>query len=484
MKQNIRAAAADRAFARYVLTAAFGLTALAFAASIGSGTSLLHSRLNLANEIPVAGDFDQELAQKYFLLPIAKIDSDAAAPAPAGDDAIETADLAAPPAPSPSAGPIEQIIQVQKGDTLMSVLADAGIKLDEAHAAIVALSDVFSPRQLMPGQPIKLTLAQSDENDGGDGSSPQLQLVSLSLQPSVEKNVELTRGLDGAFTAQSTDVPLHRELARAAGSIQSSLFEAGQSDGVPIEVMTEIIHAFSYDVDFQREIQPGDSYEILYERFADGDGRLAKTGNILYASLTLSGRKLALYRYTLPDGRTDWFNPKGESVRKALLRTPIDGAKITSGFGMRMHPILGYSLMHKGVDFGAPIGTPIYAAGDGVIQIIGPVSGYGRYIRIKHTASYGTAYGHISRFAGGLRVGSHVHQGQVIAYVGMTGRATGPHLHYEVLLNGRQINPLSVKLPTGEKLAGKELKAFQALVANVNRQLLDLAKTGAIATTR
>jgi murein DD-endopeptidase MepM/ murein hydrolase activator NlpD len=271
-------------------------------------------------------------------------------------------------------------------------------------------------------------------------------------------------------------------MARAAGSIQSSLFEAGQADGVPIEVMGEIIHAFSYDVDFQRDIQPGDSYEILYERYADGAGNLAKTGDILFASLTLSGRKLALYRYTTADGRTDWFNPKGDSVRKALLRTPVDGAKITSGFGMRMHPILGYSLMHKGVDFGAPIGTPIYAAGDGKIQQIGPFSGYGNYIRIKHTAQYATAYGHISRFAGGLRVGSRVSQGQVIAYVGMTGRATGPHLHFEVILNGKQINPQSIKLPAGEKLRGKELKTYLALVANIDKQRQNLAQSGAVAS--
>ncbi len=479
MKQNIRAATADRLYYRFVLTAAFGLTLFAFAASIGSGTSLIRSRLNLASEIPAAGDLDQDLAQKYFLLPNAQIDSDAAAPAPVADDMQTTT-------PDVQANaPIEQIIQVQKGDTLMSVLADAGIKLDEAHAAIVALSDVFSPRQLMVGQPIKLTLAPSDQGDGGDGSSqPQLQLVSLSLQPSVEKNVELTRSVDGGFTAQSTNVPLERHTTRVAGTIQSSLFEAGQSDGVPIEVMSEIIHAFSYDVDFQRDIQPGDNYEILYDRYEDADGNLAKTGNILYASLVLSGKKLALYRFTTTDGRTEWFNPKGDSVRKALLRTPIDGAKITSGFGMRLHPILGYSLMHKGVDFGAPIGTPIYAAGDGVIQSIGPVSGYGNYIKLKHTATYGTAYGHISRFAAGLHVGSRVHQGQVIAYVGMTGRATGPHLHFEVIKDGKQINPTSIKLPSGEKLQGKELKSFLALVANIDRQRRDLAQPNAVATAR
>jgi murein DD-endopeptidase MepM/ murein hydrolase activator NlpD len=468
LQQKSRVATADRAFSRYMITAAFGLTLLGFAASLGSGTTR-GSRLSFGNEIPTAGDFDQDLAQKYFLLPTAQFDSDAAAPAP--DD-------------TPPGGPIEQIIQIQKGDTLMAVLADAGIKLDEAHAAILALSDVFSPRQLKPGQPIKLTLAPSGDGDAeSDGSSqPELQLVALSLQPSVSRNVELVRGLDGGFTAQSTDIPLHREMARAAGSIQSSLFEAGQADGVPIDVMGEIIHAFSYDVDFQRDIQPGDSYEILYERYADGDGNLAKTGDILFASLTLSGRKLALYRYTTADGRTDWFNPKGDSVRKALLRTPVDGAKITSGFGMRMHPILGYSLMHKGVDFGAPIGTPIYAAGDGKIQQIGPFSGYGNYIRIKHTTQYATAYGHISRFAGGLRVGSRVRQGQVIAYVGMTGRATGPHLHYEVLVNGKQINPQSIKLPTGEKLQGKELKTYLALVANIDKQRQNLAQSGAVAS--
>lgn len=472
MQQESRAIVAERALSPYMLTAAFGLAFLGIAASLGSSTSIIrNSHLNFTSEIPAAGDFDQDLAQKYFLLPTAQLDSDVAAPAPGGTQ--------------PN-GPIEQIIQVQKGDTLMSVLADAGIKLDEAHAATVALSDVFSPRQLKPGQPIKLTLAPSGQDDAefdGSGSS-ELQLMALSLQPSVARNVELVRGLDGAFTAQSTDVPLHREMARAAGSIQSSLFEAGQADGVPIEVMSEIIHAFSYDVDFQREIQPGDRYEVLYERYADGDGNLAKIGNILYASLTLSGRQLRLYRYTMADGRADWFNPKGDSVRKALLRTPVDGAKITSGFGMRMHPILGYSLMHKGVDFGAPIGTPIYAAGDGVIQQIGPFSSYGNYIRVKHTSQYATAYGHISRFAGSLHVGSRVRQGQVIAYVGMTGRATGPHLHYEVLVNGKQINPQSIKLPTGEKLQGKELKTYLTLVANIDKQRRDLAQSGVVASVR
>jgi murein DD-endopeptidase MepM/ murein hydrolase activator NlpD len=470
LQRKTRVAVAERNNLRYSLTATFGLALITFAASIGTTTSVKKvSRHSFTTEIPAAGDFDQQLAQKYFLLPTGPMDADIAAPVP----------LLADSEPSP----IEQIIQVQKGDTLLSVLTDAGVKMDEAHAAIVALKDVYSPRQLKAGQPIKLTLAPAGPDDAEtDGTTqPALQLMGLSLQPSVARNVELVRGDDGNFTAESTNVPLHRDIARAAGVIQSSLFEAGQSGGVPIDIMSEVIRAFSYDVDFQRDFQPGDRYEILYERYVDGAGQFAKTGNIQFASLTLSGRELKLYRYVMPDGQAQWFNQKGNSVRKALLRTPVDGAKITSSFGMRMHPILGYSRMHKGVDFGAPTGTPIYAAGDGVIAMIGPYSGFGNYVRIKHTAKYGTAYGHMSRFAGGLRVGSRVRQGQVIGYVGMTGRATGPHLHYEVLVNGAQINPQNVKLPTVDKLQGKELQKFAALVANIDKQRGDLGQAGKIA---
>lgn len=471
MQQNSRVAVAERGLTRYSIASAFALAFLGLAASLGPTASLLdasHRALSISIEIPTTGDIDQQLAQRYFLLPAAQVDSDAAAPAPQ---------------PAEPPGPIEQIVQVQKGDTLMSLLTDAGVKMDEAHAAIAALSDVYSPRKLQVGQPITLTLLPNDPAVDDSQSDPQagLQLMGISLQPSVAQNVELIRGVGGDFVAEATNVPLHREVMRSAGIINSSLFEAGQADGVPIGVLSDVIHAFSYDVDFQRDFQPGDRYEILYQRYADGEGRLAKVGDVLFASLTLSGRQLRLYRYTMPDGRTDWFNPKGDSVRKALLRTPVDGAKITSGFGMRINPILGFSMMHKGVDFGAPIGTPIYAAGDGVVVQMGVVSGYGNYIRIKHTARYATAYAHMSRYAGGIHVGSHVRQGQVIAYVGMTGRATGPHLHYEVLVDGKQINPQSIKLPTGEKLQGKDLKQFLALAANIDRERRDIARSSLIA---
>jgi len=183
----------------------------------------------------------------------------------------------------------------------------------------------------------------------------------------------------------------------------------------------------------------------------------------------LRDHRIEVYRFTPSDGRTDYFKPNGESIRRALLRTPIDGARISSGFGMRKHPILGYSRMHKGIDFAAPTGTPIFAAGDGVITQIGRNGGYGNYIRIRHNSRYSTAYAHISRFAKGIRKGSRVRQGQVIAYVGSTGRSTGPHLHYEVLVEGKQTNPRSIKLPTGQILEGEDLKAFQAAKTEIDR---------------
>ena len=285
MPKRSRVAAAERTFPRAPLTLGFGVVSLALAASLGPAK--LHLSWHTpAIQIPPVIDFDQLLAQRYFLLPSAPLGSDAAPltdPALVPAAAHETAGQTAGDAP-PDEAPVEQLIEVQKGDTLMSVLTDAGISSNEAHAAVAALSDVFSPRALKPGQPIKLTLAPNDQEDAGDPSIPALQLVGLTLQPSAERNVELTRGFDGTFTAKSKDVPLDLEETRAAGTIRSSLFEAGHADGVPIQILTDVIHAFSYDVDFQRDFQPGDRYEILYEGYLDAEGNLAKTGSVVFAS--------------------------------------------------------------------------------------------------------------------------------------------------------------------------------------------------------
>jgi murein DD-endopeptidase MepM/ murein hydrolase activator NlpD len=384
-------------------------------------------------------------------------------PEPGADGSESDADAEAASTGGANPDTIEEVVEIQRGDTLIEVLVNAGVRPAEAYDAVDALTQYFAPRDLRPGQEIALTLSPAAEM-----SASGLALVGLSLQPSVERNLQVTRSLDGGFTALEVDRTLMEKMVSLDGHIDSSLFEAAQQAGMPISIMTQLIRAFSFDVDFQREIQPGDSFEVLYDQYNDEDGNFAKTGDLVYASLTLSGTKFEIYRFTPESGIADYFNPRGESVRKALLRTPVDGARITSGFGMRMHPILGYSKMHKGVDFGAPTGTPIFAAGDGVIAKLGRLGGYGNYVQIRHNSEYATAYAHMSRFAKGLHVGSHVHQGDVIGYVGATGRATGPHLHYEVLLAGKQINPQSVKLPAGEKLKGVELAAFETTVAETD----------------
>jgi murein DD-endopeptidase MepM/ murein hydrolase activator NlpD len=379
-------------------------------------------------------------------------------------------------APEPDA-PLIKVIAVEKGDTLIDILLASGVGRSEAADAVEALTGVFRPKNLQPGHEITLSFTKPTMHPADDGP---LQLASLTLQPSAERDVVVNRDDTGAFVAAEIERPLALQHALGAGMIDSSLFEAGKDAAVPIETMTQVIKAFSYDIDFEREIQPGDRFEIVYERYEDEHGRLARTGNLLYAALVQNGVAKEICRFEALDGHADIYNARGESVRKDLLRTPLDVVRITSKFGMRKHPILGYSKMHKGVDFAASTGTPIFAAGDGVLVKIGKQRGYGNYIQIKHNSKYATAYAHMSRFAKGLKKGSKVRQGDVIGYVGSTGMSTGPHLHYEVLVDGIQINPTSVKL-AGRKLQGKDLRRFEALKAEMKKLRRTLADRTQIA---
>jgi murein DD-endopeptidase MepM/ murein hydrolase activator NlpD len=219
---------------------------------------------------------------------------------------------------------------------------------------------------------------------------------------------------------------------------------------------------FSYDVDFQRDVQPGDEFAVVINRFYTEDGRPAKTGTILAASMTLSGRKQALYRFDADSGDQEYFDADARSARSMLMRTPVDGARISSSFGRRRHPILGYTRMHKGIDFAVPRGTPVMAAGGGVVTQAGYAPGFGNLVVISHTNGYSTAYGHLSRFAQGVTRGARVRQGQIVAYSGSTGLSTGPHLHYEVRLNGGQVNPRNIRNTNGRTLGGEERQRFLA----------------------
>jgi murein DD-endopeptidase MepM/ murein hydrolase activator NlpD len=375
------------------------------------------------------------------------------------------------------ASDIQKVIEVRPGDTLYGVLLNAGVTEDEAKNAVGAISDVFSPRQLRAGQEITLNITTAS---GTRQRDTDLQLVSLSFEPDVTTDVKLTRSGTGDFVAAAIDKPIIEKNRRSAGIIDSSLFDATQQAGVPMPVVADLIKTFSFDVDFQRDIQDGDSFEVFYERMENEQGAFVKSGKILFASLTLSGKSIPVY-YFERDGEGEYFTPKGEAIRKSLLRTPVDGARITSGFGMRMHPLLGYSKMHKGIDFGAPTGTPIYAAGSGTIAEMGKKGAYGNYVRIRHSGEYQTAYAHMSKFAKGVSKGDKVKQGDVIGYVGTTGRSTGPHLHYEILVAGAQINPTKVKTVASNKLSGKQLTAFQAQMAKIDAERTEQAKQQLIA---
>ena len=229
-----------------------------------------------------------------------------------------------------------------------------------------------------------------------------------------------------------------------------------------------MISLYGYDVDFQRDIRSGDKFEMLVESFYSQDGKKVKDGNVLFSSLILQNRGINVYMHKI-ENRIEYFDAKGNSIRKSLLKTPINGARVSSGFGMRRHPILGYSKMHKGMDFAASSGTPILAAGNGIVVYMARKGGYGNYVEIRHNSEYSTAYGHASRFNKKFRVRAKVKQGDVVAYVGSTGRSTGPHLHFEVLYKGRQINPSKVKATSGIKLLGKELARFEVSKAEIEK---------------
>lgn len=389
--------------------------------------------------------------------------------APAPDlPAASPVALAAPPAAiidqRPPAAPVAsltppapRLVQVSSGDTLMGLLIEEGVPASDAQEAIDALKPVWNPRALKIGQQLKLQFADSG-------------LQELRLASTVDRDVIVARAADGHFSSHALHHPLTRVAELAHGVIRTSLFDAAADAGVPMPVLAEMIHAFSYDVDFQREVQPGDSFEVVFDRLYDENGKAVGAGNVSYAAMALSGSTLRIYRYTpRGDTRADFFNAKGESVRKALLRTPIDGARLSSGFGMRLHPILGYTKMHRGVDFAAPQGTPIMASGDAVVEVAGAKGDYGNFVLLRHSNGFETAYAHMSRVA--AHAGQRVHQGQVIGYVGATGRATGPHLHYEVRIRGDAVNPLSIKMQPGPLLAGKELGAFRAVAEAMDRTL-------------
>jgi len=363
--------------------------------------------------------------------------------------------------PQPSTAPKKVSVTLKKGDTLTGLLRKQGIGASEAYRAVDALSKHYDPRSMKPG--LKVDLMFGDERIVDGESYKTIAMLDVPFDPI--KSARVTLNDEGKFTSARHEKEVVFAEKSGAFDVEVSLFGSAQKADIPHSVVAEAMRIYSWNVDFQRDLRKGDQLKLLYrEATIKETGEPTGQKEILFAQLTLSDRDLPIYRMEFDDGRVDYFQEDGRSIRKALMRTPINGGRLSSGYGMRKHPVLGYNKMHKGLDFAAPTGTKIYAAGDGVIEYIGRNGGYGNYIRIRHNSKLKTAYAHLNRFEKGLNKGDRVRQGDVIGRVGTTGRSTGPHLHYEVHVDGRQMNPRSVKLPTGEKLKGDMLTAFNKTV--------------------
>ena len=352
--------------------------------------------------------------------------------------------------------PTDAIYDIKKGDTLQGMMSSYGISKEEINKAIRALSKTFKPKHLKPGHRLFLQILPSPL------PSEPTSLISLDFAANAKTDIALIRDGEGEFVAQRYARVLGRRIAFGAGTITSSLYRAGHSEGIPPAALLNLINILSFDVDFQRDIRVNDRFALLYERLTDETGSTADVGPVIYTRLKLKRKDIELYRFKTNASKVDYFDTNGRSVKKLLLSTPTDGARISSGFGRRRHPILGYTKLHKGIDFAAPAGTPVFAAGDGVIEVAKRFGSFGNYIRIRHRNSYKTVYAHLKAFAKGIRSGVRVRQRRVIGYIGSTGRSTGPHLHYEVIHNKRHVNPRGVRIPTGVTLNGPELKRFNS----------------------
>ena len=308
----------------------------------------------------------------------------------------------------------------------------------------------------------------------GDASKSTLQRVIFIL--SSNKKLIIERAESGNFEARAP-ISLKTRQQYMHGTVQDSLYMAGMKAGLNTSLINQLIRIYSYSIDFQRAIKTGDTFEVLAERPFDEETGYEGNGEISYASLFLKGGALKLYRYASKDGSIEFFNEKGEGARKALLKTPVKGARISSRYGKRRHPIQGYTKMHRGIDFAAPRGTPIFAAGDGMIKKFGRLRGFGNYVFIQHSKDYGTAYAHLHRYAKNLKKGKRVKQGDIIGYVGMTGLATAPHLHYEIHYRGKQVNPQLVNMAPQKHLSGKSLEEYLSFVKALEAHIDPLKKT-------
>ena len=342
---------------------------------------------------------------------------------------------------------VEKKIEILQGDTFVSILENLNFKQKKIYEIISKIEETYDLKKIKTGEIISVFENNFAEIKKIEFFKNNETIISVNLDKEINLNIiELTKN---SF------------IESKEYTISESLFSDGIKNDVSSDILVKIISLFSFDLDFQRDIRVDTVVSISYEFDEIVETGRLEYNDIKYASIIIDGKQLEYFKFITDDGYVDYFNREGKNVKKSILKTPLDGARISSNFGMRKHPISGFNKMHKGVDFAAPTGTPIYAGGNGIVEYVGRNGGYGKYIRIRHNNGYKTAYAHLSNYKKGISKGVRVNQGEVIGYVGSTGNSTGPHLHYEIIYQNKHINPLKLKLPSGKILEGKELERFK-----------------------
>ena len=351
--------------------------------------------------------------------------------------------------------------KIKSGETFDKILENYLIQKKEILEIKNALKKKVNLNKLNTKQIIEFSLDKTTN-----------QINEFTFQISNKQKIFLVRdNSKNTFNDEIISIKLDKKIVYKENLILQSLYKAATDEKIPANIIIEFARIYGFQVDFQRDIRKQDKFQIMYEIFLNDKNEIIETGEILFANLKLSGQDNGLY-YFDKEGSEGHYDKNGKSVKKALMKTPINGARLSSPFGMRKHPIDGYNKMHRGTDFAAPTGTPIMASGDGVVKKAGWCGGGGNCVKIRHNSTYQTVYAHMSKFARGIKAGVRVKQGQTIGYVGSTGKSTGPHLHYEVIVNGKKVNSQKLKLPSGKILKGKERKLFET-----NKIKLDVLKS-------
>ena len=355
-------------------------------------------------------------------------------------------------------------LKVRNGDSIQRILYDQKISPSDVNNVINALRREYNIGTLRNDQKVYLIIKR--EKNGNFVSRLTVNIDNIT-------SVHVFLNKDNVYETKRVTKILTKKNHLVETTIDKGIYRTAKQSGIENSIVAQFARLYGFEVDFQRDLKKNDKIKIFYERYLDDDGVPQRTGNIIYSEITNVERNIILYRYEYPNGSIAYFTPEGKSIEKSLMRTPINGAKLSSRYGFRIHPILGYNQMHQGTDFAAPIGTPVMASGAGTVEYSGWKGGYGKFISIRHSAVYQTNYAHLQDYAKGMRRGAKVQQGQVIGYLGSTGSSTGPHLHYEVVVNGKKENSQTLKLPSAAPLEGNNKNFFEIEKRNIDNLIVE-----------